>query len=90
MRPVCRPCMLLLVLLLSPHPAFSSSAAVRPKIYIYDLPEKYHNMTAYGPQIQSPGCFYSLDYIFPTLLKQSPYWTNNTNEADYFYVSGAS
>lgn len=23
---------------------------------------------------------------FLQLLRNSPYWTNNTNEADYFYV----
>jgi hypothetical protein len=29
--------------------------------------------------------FYGLDQLFPELLQASPYWTNNTNEAEYFY-----
>ena len=32
------------------------------------------------------SCFYSVDKLMPELLRQSPYYTNNASEADYFYV----
>ncbi len=58
-----------------------------PLFYIYDLPEKYHNHSRYGGDVSAPGCFYSLDAIFPKLLRASPYVTTQPDEADYFYVS---
>ncbi len=67
--------------------ALASRTAMRPKVFIYDMPEKYHNLTFIGNQIKAPSCFYALDEIFPKLLRESPYVTANASEADYFYVS---
>jgi hypothetical protein len=64
-----------------------ASREYRPKIYVYDLPEKYHNFSRFGDEIRAPSCFYALDEIFPRLLRESPYLTKNAEEADYFYVS---
>ncbi len=60
------------------------ASGIRPKIYIYDLPQ-YKDSKKFGHEF-TPGCFYTLDVLFPQLLRESPYWTNNTEEADYFYV----
>ena len=66
----------------------TETADVRPKIYIYDgLPDKWRDSTKYGHEMDYPGNFYALDRIFPELLRASPYYTNNSAEADYFYVS---
>jgi len=55
----------------------------RPKIYMYQLSDFWRNWTKFGDISDS---FYGLDQLFPELLGASPYLTNNTNEADYFYV----
>ena len=43
----------------------------------------------YGHEINAPGCFYSADKLFPSMLRESPQYTNNSAEADFFYVSRA-
>ncbi len=41
-------------------------------------------------QVEDGHYFYALDAIFPQLLRESPYVTKNAEEADYFFVSGAT
>ena len=69
--------------------AYSHATHARPKIYSYKLlpDSKYHDLEKYGHEFASPGCFYSLDYLFPQLLKESLHATSNASEADFFYVS---
>ena len=64
----------------------SAALIVRPKIFVYDLPEKWHDEAKYGNEINAPSCFYSVDKLFPELLRASPYHTKNATEADFFYV----
>ena len=63
------------------------SKDVRPKIFVYDLPEKWHDEAKWGPEINAPSCFYTVDKLFPRLLRDSRHYTNNSAEADFFYVS---
>lgn len=67
-------------------PVLGSSTAARPKIFMYELPEKFHNWTKFGNELKAPGCFYSLDYILPALLRNTSYHTTDANEADFFFV----
>lgn len=78
--------LLLLVLSVFAVVSVSGSVARSPKIFIYSLPEKYHNMTQFGNEVTSVANFYALDYVFPTLLKDSPHVTTEPEEADFFYV----
>lgn len=55
-----------------------------PRIYVYDMPPLFKNATRFGDISDS---FYGLDQLFPELLNASPYITNNSSEADFFYVS---
>ncbi len=66
----------------------SSAPSRRPLIYVYDLPERLHDAAKFGNEIRAPSCFYALDSIFPKLIRESPYYTNNSQEADFFYVRG--
>ena len=79
--------MLVMILLVFIAVAMSVySKDVRPKIFVYDLPEKWHDEAKYGNEINAPSCFYSVDKLFPELLRASPYHTKNATEADFFYV----
>jgi hypothetical protein len=76
--------MILLSTLITCFVLVSSQNFSSPRVYIYDLPQ-YKDMKRYGHEF-TPGCFYTLDYVFPTLLSESPYYTDRPEEADYFYV----
>ena len=56
------------------------------KIYIYEMPEEFHDRKRFGDQINSPGCFYTIDAVFPSLLRESPVFTKNPEEANYFHI----
>lgn len=63
--------------------------AVRPKIYVYDLPEKYRTSKfteMRQPDFPMKSHPYSLDHYLPILIRDSPYVTTNGEEADFFYV----
>ncbi|KAG1654903.1 hypothetical protein FOA52_011063 [Chlamydomonas sp. UWO 241] len=55
-----------------------------PKIYVYNISETHRsNREAYEWMHTS---LYGLEIVFPTLLLDSPYVTDNPEEADYFYI----
>ncbi|KAG1678020.1 hypothetical protein FOA52_000816 [Chlamydomonas sp. UWO 241] len=56
---------------------------IRPKIYIYELPERLRNASV-GDVTDT---FYGLEQLFPELLLASHHVTKNGNEADFFYVN---
>ncbi|KAG1657850.1 hypothetical protein FOA52_002029 [Chlamydomonas sp. UWO 241] len=73
--------------------AAAASAAAKehlrvPRIYVYhnNLPERLHNHSRFGHIAAEMGDFYTMDFLFPALLKDSPYVTTDPEEADFFYV----
>jgi len=61
----------------------SVGANVKPKIFLYDLPElkELKDWNKYGDVTDTR---YGLDQLLPALLHDSPYITKNAEEADYF------
>lgn len=57
-------------------------ASARPKIYVYEFPAKYREDEKFA-EIAN-GNPYSLDVLLPWMVKLSPYYTTNPEEADFF------